>query len=279
MQGSSRRFLNPAPRPPRGIPVLLLALSACLQPQLRGEPVADFVIREGGDQVGRAWLFEGPQAERVIWNTERAWEVSAEPTDTFRIRARSGEDIQRGRYRLDQLPWDDGPLLRYQAPLLDQTPRGAPVEGVEVYDLPSTLVLHDERGLAAVYWPGTQLLREDRLPTGSNPLPRIPVQGVQRAPLSSPQGSVGSLHGPIGQTGLPGVVIDSETSAPTDADFLAQQGWLILRSPGADPAPFAGLSLPCAPVVLTQPAPSADAVRAALSTHGCPSPLAPPDGE
>lgn len=259
--------------------MLLLALSACLQPQLRGEPVATFAILSGGEKVGRAWLYEGPQAERVIWNSERAWELSVEPTDTFRIRARSGEDIQRGRYRLDQLPWDDGPLLRYQAPLLKQAPRAERVEGVSVYDLPSTLVLHDHTGLAAVYWPGTQLIREDRLPEGDSPLPQVPAEGVQRAPLSSPQGSVGSLHGPVGQSGLPGVVIDSAGSAPSDADFLAQQGWLILRSPGADPAPFAGLSLPCAPVVLHQAAPSAEAVRAALSTHGCPSPLAPPSAE
>lgn len=259
--------------------MLLLALSACLRPELSGEPVAVFQIRSGAEVVGRAWLFEDPQGERVIWDAERAWDLSAEPGGTFRVRARSGEHEQRGRFELEQLPWDDGPLLRYQAPLLEAEPRGERVGDVEVYDLPSTLVLHDSKGLAAVYHPGTQLVREDRLPTSESPLPQVAVRGVQRAPVNGAKGPAGSLHGPVGATGLPGVVIDSATSAPTDADFLARQGWLVLRSPGADPTPFAALSLPCAPLVLSGPLPSAQAVAGALATHGCPgaSPDVGPD--
>jgi hypothetical protein len=255
--------------------LLLLALSACLRPQLDGEPVAIFQIRAGGEVVGRAWLFEDPQGERVIWSEERAWDLSAEPGGTFRVRARGGGDVQRGRYRMDQLPWDDGPLLRYQAPHLETEPRSESMADVEVYDLPSTLVVHDSEGLAAVYWPGTQLLREDRLPGSQNPLPEVPVLGTRRAPVANTQGAAGSLHGPLGLTGLPGVVLDSATTAPTDADFLALEGWLILRSPMADPRPFAALSLSCAPLVLPGPPPSADAVRSALATRGCASPVLP----
>ena len=259
--------------------LLLLALSACLRPQLDGEPVAVFQIRSGGQAVGRAWLFEDPQGERVIWSEQRAWDLSAEPGGTFRVQARSGDEVQRGRFRLDQLPWDDGPLLRYQAPLLEAQARAESVEGVEVYDLPSTLVLHDSEGLAAVYWPGTQLLREDRLPGSDSPLPEVAVLGTHRAPVRNAQGAAGSLHGPIAEGGLPGVVLDSRTTAPTDADFLALEGWLILRSPSADPHPFAALSLPCAPLVLPGPPPSADVVRAKLSTQGCPTPALAPSGE
>ena len=255
--------------------VLLLALSACLQPQLDGDPVAVFQIRSGGEAVGRAWLFEDPQGERVIWNTERSWELSAEPSGSFRVLARSGEQIQRGRYRLDQLPWDDGPLLRYQAPLLQAQPRPERVKGVTAYDLPSTLLLHDSKGLAAVYRPGIQLLREDRLPDSSDPLPQVPIAGVRRAPVNTPQGVVGSLHGPIGLKGLPGVVLDSATTTATDADFLALEGWLILRSPNADPQAFAVMALACAPLVMPGPAPTPDAVRSELSTRGCPA-LTPP---
>ncbi|MFT5583385.1 MAG: hypothetical protein ACI9VR_000963 [Cognaticolwellia sp.] len=253
--------------------LLLLALSACLQPQLQGDPVAVFQIRSGGETVGRAWLFDAPQGERVIWSDERAWDLSAEPGGTFRILARSGEQVQRGRYRLDQLPWEDGPLLRYQAPLLQAQARSESVEGVAVYDLASTLLLHDSKGLAAVYRPGIQLLREDRLPDSQDPLPEVVVAGVQRATVNTARGVVGSLHGPLGLNGLPGVVLDAATTTATDADFLALEGWLILRSPSADPQPFAALSLSCAPLVLAGPPPSPDAVRFALSTRGCPAPI------
>lgn len=259
--------------------MLLLALSACLQPQLDGAPVAVFQIRSGGEAVGRAWLFEDPQGERVIWNAERAWDLSAEPGGTFRVQARGGEQVQRGRYRLDQLPWEDGPLLRYQAPLLDVQPRPERVEGVAAYDLPSTLLLHDSKGLAAVYRPGVQILREDRLPDSQAPLPQILVAGVQRATVNTAQGTVGSLHGPLGLKGLPGVVLDTATTTATDADFLALEGWLVLRSPDADPKPFAALSLPCAPLVLPGPLPSADAVRSELATRGCPTPVQQPAPE
>jgi hypothetical protein len=201
----------------------MMALLLACAPDLSGTVVAEFEITVG-TATGRAWVYDAPLAERVIWahdpdvpwSQELAWDHQVEPP---RSRSLEGPELPA------VLPTDQLLTTWWVQAHDPDAHHWAPV-APGIYEVGNTQLAVDDQGLLAVQTAQGSVVR-----TGGT-APDVPLSGVRRAPIHG--NAPGSLHQTrTADPDQPALLVPGETPSLL-ADHLARTGVTVLR--GSTPA-------------------------------------------